>query len=70
MYRAEVLSKFPVIQHTFFGSLFKLQPATKTTATNRLESIATERNRMPPRPDLPQSIPNISVFPLSSRQAK
>jgi len=70
MYRAEVLSKFPVIQHTYFGSLFKLQPATKTAATNRLESIPTERNRMPPRPDLPQNMANISVFPLSARQAK
>ena len=70
MYRAEVLSKFPVIQHTYFGSLFKLQPATKTAATNRLESIQTERNRMPPRPDLPQNMANTSVFPLSARQAK
>ena len=27
MYRAEVLSKFPVIQHVFFGSLFELKPS-------------------------------------------
>ena len=26
MYRAEVLSKFPVIQHTYFGSIFTLDP--------------------------------------------
>jgi hypothetical protein len=27
MYKVEVLSKFPVIQHTFFGSLFSIEPA-------------------------------------------
>ncbi|XP_040567102.1 serine/threonine-protein phosphatase 2A activator [Lepeophtheirus salmonis] len=26
MYKAEVLSKFPVIQHVYFGSIFKLNP--------------------------------------------
>lgn len=28
MYQKEVLSKFPVIQHVYFGSLFELKPAT------------------------------------------
>jgi len=30
MYRAEVLSKFPVIQHSLFGSLLSLAPSTTT----------------------------------------
>lgn len=66
MYRAEVLSKFPVIQHTFFGSLFTLRPATKTEATNRAESIQAKRTQMPPRPDLPQNI-SVSGLPFTAR---
>ena len=38
MYRAEVLSKFPVIQHTYFGSLFTLKPATNNIDTQRTQS--------------------------------
>jgi len=30
MYRAEVLSKFPVVQHSLFGSVFSLEKATTT----------------------------------------
>lgn len=33
MYRAEVLSKFPIIQHTYFGSIFTLKPAKSQTAS-------------------------------------
>ena len=67
MYRAEVLSKFPVIQHTFFGSLFTLKPAINTNATKRLEM----------KPASTISTPNLNAlhdtqipprFPMSSRQ--
>ena len=68
MYRAEVLSKFPVIQHTFFGSLFTLNPATQTDATNRVEAIPVGSARMPPRPDLPQNLSCISAFSNTPRQ--
>jgi len=33
MYKVEVLSKFPVIQHTFFGSLFSITPVDPTKST-------------------------------------
>jgi len=68
MYRAEVLSKFPVIQHTMFGSLFTLNPATQTDATNRVEAIPVGSARMPPRPDLPQNLSCISAFSNTPRQ--
>ena len=68
MYRAEVLSKFPVIQHTFFGSLFTLNPATQTDATNRVEAIPVGSARMPPRPDLPQNLSCISAFSNTPRK--
>ena len=52
MYRAEVLSKFPVIQHTYFGSLFTLKLATNNNATQRLESGPVGSTRLPTT-DLP-----------------
>ena len=44
MYRAEVLSKFPVIQHVFFGSIFTLEESA-----NPLPEVvvATKRPGMP-----------------------
>lgn len=36
MYRAEVISKFPVIQHTYFGSVFTLEVAKDHKATEKL----------------------------------
>ena len=47
MYRAEVLSKFPVIQHTYFGSLFTLKPADHSNATSRLEMASAGATRRP-----------------------
>ena len=47
MYRAEVLSKFPVIQHTYFGSLFRLKPADHSNATSRLEMTTAGATRRP-----------------------
>ena len=45
MYRAEMLSKFPVVQHTYFGSIFKLELAKNKRATGQLDA-----GRPPPRP--------------------
>ena len=67
MYRAEVLSKFPVIQHTFFGSLFTLKPAINTNATKRLEMKPASTMRTPNLNPLHDTqIP--PRFPMSSRQ--
>jgi len=33
MYKAEVLAKHPVIQHTFFGSIFSIKEAVKPSIT-------------------------------------
>lgn len=46
MYRAEVISKFPIIQHTFFGSIFRLEPAKDQRGVANL----VDNNRPPPRP--------------------
>ncbi|KAL1491420.1 hypothetical protein ABEB36_012021 [Hypothenemus hampei] len=35
MYKAEVLAKFPLVQHIVFGSLFTLQPAQHGTSVRR-----------------------------------
>ncbi|XP_066159195.1 serine/threonine-protein phosphatase 2A activator-like [Euwallacea fornicatus] len=35
MYKAEVLSKFPLVQHIVFGSLFTLQPAERAASIRR-----------------------------------
>ena len=47
MYRAEVLSKFPLIQHTFFGSIFTLEKASNQRAT-QMAAIGPQRRRGPP----------------------
>ncbi|CAG0916006.1 unnamed protein product [Notodromas monacha] len=43
MYKAEVLAKFPVIQHTFFGSLFKLEPCSELTGRPKSTGMAPPR---------------------------
>ena len=65
MYRAEILSKFPVIQHTYFGSLFSLKQANNTTATERLEmghngTSRTIRENLTSNSKMPQRLPVIS----------
>ena len=66
MYRAEVLSKFPVIQHTYFGSLFTLHPATETHATNRIETVSVGAAKIPPKSNLPQNIPGLLRLPATA----
>ena len=58
MYRAEVISKFPIIQHTYFGSIFKLDPAKDQRATAKLNQgqghprPKFNPSKMPPPPSL------------------
>ena len=47
MYRAEVLSKFPVIQHVFFGSIFTLEESA-----NPLPEVTVNA----PRPQMPEVV--------------
>ena len=65
MYRAEVLSKFPVIQHTFFGSLFTLHPAKNNEATKRIETGLTSTTTNMPRANLPQCVQTSTSFPVT-----
>ena len=67
MYRAEVLSKFPVIQHTYFGSLFGLKPAINTNATKRLEMTPAGTTRTPSG-GVPRVIQMPTTFPVASRE--
>ena len=46
MYRAEIISKLPVIQHTYFGSIFTLEPAKDQRGIAKL----IDNQRPPPRP--------------------
>eukprot|EP00092_Neocalanus_flemingeri_P074605 GFUD01092280.1.p1 GENE.GFUD01092280.1~~GFUD01092280.1.p1 ORF type:complete len:434 (-),score=99.24 GFUD01092280.1:22-1323(-) len=56
MYRAEVLCKFPVIQHTLFGSIFTLQKAIVKNPSIPTADVAMERPGVPgvdsPRPGI------------------
>ena len=67
MYRAEVLSKFPVIQHTYFGSLFTLKCASNNIATQRLESGPVVSKKLPTT-DLPHNLPMPPRFPIKSSE--
>jgi len=65
MYRAEVLSKFPVMQHAYFGTLFTLKkcdnpPPPVTTAASGMRPTASmlpPMGVMPPRMRLPSTNP-------------
>jgi len=72
MYRAEVLCKFPVMQHTLFGSIFTLEKASKKNPDIPEYSAPAERPGVPgvdsPRPGatmmsrLPgQAVPEIGL---------
>lgn len=52
MYQKEVLSKFPVIQHLLFGSIFTLNPVKPGTRMPqaRLGMVPTTHHEMPPPP--------------------
>ena len=54
MYRAEVISKFPIIQHTYFGSMFTLEPAKNQRGVAKL----IDNQRPPPRPKFNPNAPS------------
>ncbi|TRY63461.1 hypothetical protein TCAL_07952 [Tigriopus californicus] len=65
MYRAEILSKFPVIQHVYFGSIFTLQPAK-----NPLSEVPNSHRRPDPSsfrgaqmPSVPPTVSNPRMVP-------
>ncbi|KAF2224526.1 phosphotyrosyl phosphatase activator [Elsinoe ampelina] len=69
MYNAEVLSKFPVVQHLRFGSLFRWEtdPSATPTATTvhaRSQPPATGTTRLPTNPGNPSS--TMPPIPTSS----
>lgn len=43
MYKAEVLSKFPLVQHIVFGSLFTLQPADNGASVRRPKPVRSTK---------------------------
>ncbi len=59
MYRAEVISKFPVIQHTYFGSVFRLEQAKDQRATAKLQQT---RRPPPPPPTARMPPPTINFI--------
>ena len=65
MYRAEVLCKFPVMQHVKFGSVFTLEPAR----TRDPNIVKTDPGAPTPRPPVPgvdsprPGLPPVSRFP-------
>lgn len=48
MYKAEVLSKFPLVQHIVFGSLFTLQPADHGASVRRPKPVESVRSASQP----------------------
>jgi len=61
MYRAEVLCKFPVIQHVQFGSVFTLEEAKAPSSYNIQETDPGQPRPRPPMPgvDSPRQGPTI-----------
>ena len=72
MYRAEVLTKFPVIQHTYFGSILTLEPCDQQCP--RIQALEVAKpgapgvvGRMPPGPGgMPPMgrMPSLGSMPL------
>ncbi|MCL4136989.1 UNVERIFIED_CONTAM: hypothetical protein GTU68_035702, partial [Idotea baltica] len=68
MYKAEILNKFPIIQHVLFGAIFSLSPAQSPRfgpplGMGALKSCAAMRGPRPPTGPLPRMPMGPGVMP-------
>ena len=66
MYRAEVLCKFPVLQHVKFGSVFTLEAASLPPGPGIMATDPGAAASAPPRPGMMTSdSPRLGAGPIS-----
>ena len=68
MYRAEVLSKFPVIQHTYFGSVFTLDPCQQKCPRIQSLEVSSTKPAINPGSRVPHgAMPPMGAMPSMHR---
>jgi len=70
MYRAEVLCKFPVIQHLKFGSVFTLEEAKAPPSHNIQETDPGQARPRPPLPGIDSPRQDPSMHPLRAPRSE